>query len=79
MLQRAVSWFSARGVRVERVLSEQYCLPLPGLGNRLPAAGHQGQGHPLLPLQTNGKIERFHHTLDDGWAYASHYTSEVSL
>jgi transposase InsO family protein len=26
--------------------------------------------------QTNGKIERFHRTLADGWAYARHYTSE---
>jgi transposase InsO family protein len=25
--------------------------------------------------QTNGKIERFHRTLGDGWAYARHYTS----
>ena len=27
--------------------------------------------------QTNGKIEHFHHTLADGWAYARHYTSET--
>ena len=27
--------------------------------------------------QTNGKIERFHRTLADGWAYARHYTSET--
>ncbi|MDY5784606.1 integrase core domain-containing protein, partial [Corynebacterium sp.] len=26
--------------------------------------------------QTNGKIERFHRTLADGWAYAQHYMSE---
>jgi transposase InsO family protein len=26
--------------------------------------------------QTNGKIERFHRTLADGWAYAARYTSE---
>lgn len=26
--------------------------------------------------QTNGKIERFHRTLADGWAYARCYTSE---
>ncbi|EPD85158.1 hypothetical protein HMPREF1529_01773 [Microbacterium sp. oral taxon 186 str. F0373] len=26
--------------------------------------------------QTNGKIERFHRTLADGWAYARHYNSE---
>ena len=27
--------------------------------------------------QTNGKIERFHRTLADGWAYARFYTSET--
>lgn len=27
--------------------------------------------------QTNGKIERFHRTLADGWAYACCYTSEA--
>ncbi|MEV7529374.1 integrase core domain-containing protein, partial [Agrococcus sediminis] len=26
--------------------------------------------------QTNGKIERFHRTLADGWAYGRHYSSE---
>lgn len=26
--------------------------------------------------QTNGKIERFHRTLADGWAYSKHYSSE---
>ncbi|MDF0752895.1 integrase core domain-containing protein, partial [Marinobacter sp. 71-i] len=27
--------------------------------------------------QTNGKIERFHRTLADGWAYARFYGSEA--
>ena len=27
--------------------------------------------------QTNGKIERFHRTLADGWAYARFYSSET--
>ena len=27
--------------------------------------------------QTNGKIERFHRTLADGWAYARFYPSET--
>ena len=26
--------------------------------------------------QTNGKIERFHRTLADGWAFSRHYNSE---
>ncbi|MCP2163019.1 integrase core domain-containing protein, partial [Williamsia serinedens] len=28
--------------------------------------------------QTNGKIERFHRTLTDGWAYARRYDSETA-
>ena len=56
VLQRAVSWFSARGVKVERVLSDN------GSAYR---------------SQANGKIERFHRTLADGWAYARHYTCET--
>lgn len=27
--------------------------------------------------QTNGKVERFHRTLADGWAYARYYQSET--
>jgi transposase InsO family protein len=27
--------------------------------------------------QTNGKIERFHRTMADGWAHARHYQSET--
>lgn len=27
--------------------------------------------------QTNGKVERFHRTLADGWAYARCYQSEI--
>ncbi|CEA07753.1 IS2 transposase TnpB [Arthrobacter saudimassiliensis] len=28
--------------------------------------------------QTNGKIERFHRTLNDGWAYARFYANETA-
>ncbi len=78
VLQRAVSWFSARGVKVERVLSDN------GSAYRSQAwqAACQQLGikakrtRPYRP-QTNGKIERFHRTLADGWAYARHYTCET--
>jgi Integrase core domain/leucine-zipper of insertion element IS481 len=76
VLQRAVAWFAGRGVIVERVLSDNgsayrsyawrdACTQLRITPKRT---------RPYRP-QTNGKIERFHRTLADGWAYARHYES----
>jgi transposase InsO family protein len=78
VLQRAVAWFAARGVPVERVLSDngscyrshawrEACMALDITPKRT---------RPYRP-QTNGKIERFHRTLADGWAYTRHYHSET--
>jgi transposase InsO family protein len=77
VLRRAVSWFADRGVTVERVLSDngpayrshawrETCTEL----NIRPT-----RTRPYRP-QTNGKIERFHRTMADGWAYSKHYASE---
>jgi transposase InsO family protein len=76
VLQRAVAWFADRGVTVERVLSDngsaykshawrETCTDL-GITPK--------KTRPYRP-QTNGKIERFHRTLADGWAYARFYES----
>jgi hypothetical protein len=77
VLQRAVSWFADRGVTVERVLSDngsayrshawRYACTDLGISPKFT--------RPRRP-QTNGKIERFHRTLADGWAYSKHYNSE---
>ena len=78
VLQRAVTWFAGRGVTVERVLSgngscyrsflwRDTCTALQITHKRT---------RPYRP-QTNGKIERFHRTLSDEWAYARHYQSET--
>jgi transposase InsO family protein len=78
VLQRAVTWFADRGVTVQRVLSDNgsayksyawrdACTEL-GITPK--------HTRPYRP-QTNGKIERFHRTLSDGWAYARHYQSEA--
>lgn len=76
VLQRAVAWFAHHGVIVERVLSDN------GSAYRSyawrDACAELGikpkRTRPYRP-QTNGKIERFHRTLADGWAYARLYES----
>ena len=71
-------WFAERGVSVERVLSDngsaheshlwrETCTELGITMNKT---------RPYRP-QTNGKIERLHRTLADGWAYKKLYTSEA--
>jgi transposase InsO family protein len=77
VLRRATAWFAEQGVTVERVLSD----------NGSPYISHLWQDtcadlditpkrtRPRRP-QTNGKIERFHRTLADGWAYRRFYSSE---
>ena len=78
VLQRAVAWFAEHGVTVERVLTDNggcyrsfawrdACADLNIKHKRT---------RPYRP-QTNGKIERFHRTLGEGWAYARFYDSEA--
>jgi transposase InsO family protein len=77
VLQRAVRWFADRGVNVERVLSDNgSCYRSHAWAEACTVLGitHK-RTRPYRP-QTNGKIERFHRTLADGWAYARLYTSE---
>lgn len=77
VLRRAVAWFAEQGVVVERVLSDngsayrshlwlETCAELEISPKRT---------RPYRP-QTNGKIERLHRTMADGWAYKKLYTSE---
>ena len=79
VLRRAVSWFAARGVTVQRVLSDNgsaykshawrdACTELSIKAKKT---------RPYRP-QTNGKIERFHRTLADGWAFSRHYPTETA-
>jgi len=69
VLQRAVTWFADRGVRVERVLSDNGpCYRSHAWRDACAVMGitHK-RTRPYRP-QTNGKIERFHRTMADGWA-----------
>jgi len=79
VLYRAVAWFAERGVLVERVLSDNGSAYRSHLWRDACAdlAITMKKTRPRHP-QTNGKIERLHRTLADGWAYKKLYTSETA-
>jgi transposase InsO family protein len=77
VLRNAVAWFAERGVTTQRVLTDNggcyrsflwrdTCAEL-GIAHK--------RTRPYRP-QTNGKIERFHRTLAEGWAFKKFYNSE---
>jgi transposase InsO family protein len=77
VLRNATAWFAARGVTVERVLSDN------GSAYRSHAWRDTCRQLGITPKrtrpyrpQTNGKIERFHRTLADGWAFRRMFLSE---
>ena len=76
--QRAHAFFEDLGVTVQAVMTDNgACYRSQAFNQVLSAAGVKHRyTRPYRP-QTNGKIERFHRTLADGWAYARHYTSET--
>lgn len=79
VLRRAVAWFAARGVRVERVLSDNGSAYRSHAWRDACAELGVTPKHtrPYRP-QTNGKIERFHRTLAAGWAFARLFPSETA-
>lgn len=77
VLRNAVAWFAQRGVTVERVLTDNGGCYRSHLWRD--TCAELGVTHkrtrPYRP-QTNGKIERFHRTLVEGWAFKRFYSSD---
>jgi transposase InsO family protein len=79
VLRNAVAWFAARGVTIQRVLSDNGSCYKSHLWRDACAelAIVHKRTRPYRP-QTNGKIERFHRTLAQGWAFRRFYNSETA-
>lgn len=77
VLRNAVAWFADRGVTVERVLSDNGSCYRSNLWTQTctDLGVTPKKTRPYRP-QTNGKIERFHRTLAEGWAFKKFYNSE---
>ena len=80
VLHRAVEWFTDRGVTVERVLSDNGGAYRSHLwrGTCEELSITPKRTRPYRP-QTSGKVERFHRTMADGWAYARCYLSLIHI
>lgn len=76
-LLRAAIYFTALGVRIEEVMTDQH-MSYTRSKDFQQALGAIGARHkttgPYRP-RINGKVERFHRTLNDEWAYVRLYTS----
>ncbi|WP_189094733.1 IS481 family transposase, partial [Nocardia jinanensis] len=73
---RAAAWFAARGVTSRRVLTDNgSCYRSRVFATALGEVVHK-RTRPYRP-QTNGKVERFHRTLTEEWAYARVYHSDT--
>lgn len=73
---RANTWFRHSGITVRNVLTDNgSCYRSHAFKDALGDIEHR-RTRPYRP-QTNGKVERFHRTLADEWAYARLYTSDA--
>ena len=73
---RANTWFADCGITVRNVLTDNGgCYRSNAFADALGEIKHR-RTRPYRP-QTNGKVERFHRTLADEWAYARLYRSDA--
>ena len=73
---RANTWFEANGIKTRKVLTDNgSCYRSKVFAEALRDITHQ-RTRPYRP-QTNGKVERFHRTLADEWAYARLYRTDT--
>jgi transposase InsO family protein len=73
---RANAWFTECGITVRKVLTDNgSCYRSRVFADALGEIEHR-RTRPYRP-QTNGKVERFHRTLADEWAYARLYRSDA--
>ncbi|WP_459958527.1 IS481-like element ISMav3 family transposase, partial [Mycobacterium avium] len=73
---RAQAWFTTCGFTVRKVLTDNgSCYRSHAFRDALGDIEHR-RTRPYRP-QTNGKVERFHRTLADEWAYARLYRSDA--
>jgi transposase InsO family protein len=75
---RAAAFFAAAGVTCQRVITDNGSCYRSGLWHNACAATHTTvkKTRPRRP-QTNGKVERFHRTLLEEWAYIRPWTSDT--
>ena len=75
--RRAQAWFTAHGITVERVLTDNgACYKSFAWRDLLAGNGITHKRTRAYRPQTNGKVERLNRTMMDEWAYAKPYPTE---
>jgi transposase InsO family protein len=78
-LDRAAAWFAARGVAINRVITDN-AKTYTASGAFAETLARHGAAHKTTRAygpQTNGKVERFNRTLAEEWAYNRVYSHNL--